>query len=98
MKSHFLTLAEALPVLVQAAEAAQDAGARAQAYTLVTRALVKLRPSGLEWISADRAVRAAGEAAQPLVLAEAERTLSGVCRRAGDHDRARDLVLKAADR
>ena len=97
-KSDFLTLADTLPALVRAAEAAQDAGALAQAYTLVTRVLVKLRPSGLEWISADRAVRAAGEAGQPLVLAEAERMLSGVCRRAGHHDRAQTLVLDAADR
>ncbi|MEA5367182.1 helix-turn-helix transcriptional regulator [Amycolatopsis sp., V23-08] len=97
-KSDFLTLAAVLPELVRAAEVTQDAGAKAQAYTLVTRALVKLRPGGLEWISADRAVRAGGEAGQPLVLAEAERMLSGVCRRAGDHDRAETLVLQAAGR
>lgn len=97
-KSDFLALAEALPAVVRSAEAAQDAGAQAQAYTLVTRALVKLRPGGLEWISADRAVRAAEEAGQPLLLAEAERMLSGVCRRAGDHGRAQNLVLQAADR
>ncbi|MFJ1767972.1 multiprotein-bridging factor 1 family protein [Amycolatopsis sp. NPDC088138] len=97
-KSDFLALAQALPALVRAAEATGDAGARAQAYTLTTRALVKLRPGGLEWISADRAVRAADEAAEPLVLAEAERMLSGVCRRARDHDRAQELVFAAADR
>ncbi|WP_103343826.1 helix-turn-helix domain-containing protein [Amycolatopsis sp. CA-126428] len=97
-KSDFLALADKLPALVRAAEAAQDAGATAQAYTLVTRALVKLRPAGLEWISADRAVRAAEAAGQPLILAEAERMLSGVCRRAGDHDRAGTLVVEAADR
>ncbi|MFI5593609.1 multiprotein-bridging factor 1 family protein [Amycolatopsis sp. NPDC051758] len=97
-KSDFLALADQLPALVRAAEAAQDAGAAAQAYTLVTRALVKLRPAGLEWISADRAVRAAGAAGQPLILAEAERMLSGVCRRAGDHDRAGALVVQAAER
>ncbi|WP_372672723.1 helix-turn-helix domain-containing protein [Amycolatopsis kentuckyensis] len=97
-RSDFLALADQLPALVRAAEAAQDAGATAQAYTLVTRALVKLRPAGLEWISADRAVRAAEAAGQPLILAEAERMLSGVCRRAGDHDRAGALVVQAADR
>ncbi|MFC5098205.1 hypothetical protein [Amycolatopsis plumensis] len=97
-KSDFLALADQLPALVRAAETAQDAGATAQAYTLVTRALVKLRPAGLEWISADRAVRAAEAAGQPLILAEAERMLSGVCRRTGDHDRAGTLVVQATDR
>ncbi|WP_410595489.1 helix-turn-helix domain-containing protein [Amycolatopsis sp. lyj-23] len=97
-KSDFLALANQLPALVRTAEAVQDAGATAQAYTLVTRALVKLRPAGLEWISADRAVRAAEAAGQPLILAEAERMLSGVCRRAGDHDRAGTLVVQAAER
>jgi transcriptional regulator with XRE-family HTH domain len=97
-KSDFLALADQLPALVRAAEAVQDTGATAQAYTLVTRALIKLRPAGLEWISADRAVRAAEAAGQPLILAEAERMLSGVCRRAGDHDRAGTLVVQAADR
>jgi transcriptional regulator with XRE-family HTH domain len=97
-RSDFLALAETLPALVRAAEVAHDAGAEAQAYTLVTRALVKLRPGGSEGISADRAVRAAEEAGQPLMFAEAERVLSGVCRRAGDHRRAQDLILRAADR
>jgi transcriptional regulator with XRE-family HTH domain len=97
-RSDFLALADTLPPLVRTAEAVDDPGALAQAYTLVTRALAKLRPSGLEWISADRAVRAAGDAGDPLVLAEAERMLSGVCRRDGRHDRARKLVLTAADR
>lgn len=57
----------------RAAEAAQDAGATAQAYTLVTRALVKLRPAGLERISPDRAVRAAEAAGRPLILALPDR-------------------------
>lgn len=97
-ESDFLALADVLPSVVRAAEAVQDPGALAQAYTLVTRALAKLAPNGLEWISADRAVRAAGAAGEPLVLAEAERMLSGVCRRAGHHAQAQALVLGAADR
>ncbi|WP_410608395.1 helix-turn-helix domain-containing protein [Amycolatopsis sp. lyj-109] len=97
-KSDFLALADVLPPVVRAAEAIQDPGALAQAYTLITRALAKLAPNGLEWISADRAVRAAGASGEPLVLAEAERMLSGVCRRAGHHAQAQALVLGAADR
>lgn len=69
----------------------------AQAYNLVTRALIKLEASGLEWVSADRALRAARGADDALVVAEAQRLLGSVCRRAGHHDRAQGLTLAAAD-
>jgi hypothetical protein len=69
----------------------------AQAYNLATRALIKLEASGLEWISADRALRAAASADDPLTLAEAQRLLGSACRRAGNHDRAQTLTLTAAD-
>jgi hypothetical protein len=48
-------------------------------------------------VSADRALRAAAGADDPLALAEAQRLLGSVCRRAGHHDRAQDLTLTAAD-
>ncbi|MGH3451120.1 MAG: helix-turn-helix domain-containing protein, partial [Haloechinothrix sp.] len=73
------------------------AATTAQVYNLVTRALIKLRASGLEWISADRALRAAGQAEDALTLAEAQRLLGSVFRRAGHPDRAQTLTLQAAD-
>jgi hypothetical protein len=69
----------------------------AQAYNLATRALIKLEVSGLEWVSADRALRAAAGADDLLILAEAQRLLGSACRRTGNHDRAQTLTLTAAD-
>ncbi len=100
----YVKLATRLPDLITAAESAQRqfGGVRAarlvaDAYNLATRALIKLEASGLEWISADRALRAASAADEPLVLAEATRLLGSVCRRAGHYDRAQELTLSAAD-
>lgn len=101
-RADYLTLARDLPPLACAAEATTvDTGdghaVAAQVYTLITRALIKLPASGLEWISVDRASRAAAHTADPLLLAEAERLKASVCRRGGQHDRAQDLVLAAAE-
>ena len=99
-RAQYLQLSYRLPQLVTAAEATATSGGAelvAQSYNLVTRALIKLRTSGLEWISADRALRAATQAAEPLILAEAERMMASVCRRAGHHQRAQELVLTAAE-
>lgn len=99
----YVPLATRLPDLIAAAEAtAQDAtpGAQhtlAQVYNLATRALVKLEASGLEWVAADRGLRAARAAGEPLTMAESHRLIAGVARRAGDHDRAQSLTLAAAD-
>ncbi|MFB9924504.1 XRE family transcriptional regulator [Amycolatopsis halotolerans] len=100
----YLELAARLPELITAAEAAHgrssapaSAGIVTQSYNLATRALIKLEASGLEWISADRAIRAAADANDPLALAEAQRLLGSACRRAGDYGRARELTLTAAD-
>jgi transcriptional regulator with XRE-family HTH domain len=100
----YVRLAEQLPPLLAAAEATAEAhrhepGAQrllAETYNLTTRALIKLEASGLEWLSADRALRAAWGADDPLVLAEAQRLIASVARRAGDHDRAQSLTLAAA--
>ncbi|HJP79569.1 MAG TPA: helix-turn-helix transcriptional regulator [Pseudonocardiaceae bacterium] len=100
----YVRLAEQLPLLLAAAEATAEAhrhepGAQrllAETYNLTTRALIKLEASGLEWLSADRALRAAWDADDPLVLAEAQRLIASVARRAGDHDRAQSLTLAAA--
>ncbi|WP_033290913.1 helix-turn-helix domain-containing protein [Amycolatopsis jejuensis] len=100
----YLELAARLPELITTAEATHrqtgdpvTAGTVARAYRLATRALIKLEASGLEWISADRALRAAAAAGDPLSLAEAQRLLGSACRRAGHHERARELTLTAAD-
>lgn len=100
----YVRLAEQLPPLLAAADATaeahrQEPGAQrllAETYNLTTRALIKLEASGLEWLSADRALRAAWGADDPLVLAEAQRLIASVARRAGDHDRAQSLTLAAA--
>lgn len=101
---HYVDLAARLPELITAAEATHthvgepgSAAVLAQAYNLATRALIKLDASGLEWVSADRAVRAAGQADDPLAMAEAQRLLGSACRRVGHHDRAQTLTLAAAD-
>ncbi|MCP2095572.1 MULTISPECIES: helix-turn-helix transcriptional regulator [Actinosynnema] len=102
--SDYLALAEQLPALVDAAEATaasrpDPAAARAlaTAYALTCRALIKLEVSGLEWVAADRAQRAAREGEDPLLLAEARRLIASAVRRTGDHDRAQALTLAAAD-
>lgn len=100
----YVELAARLPELITSAETTHQqtgdptsASVMAQVYNLATRALIKLDASGLEWVSADRALRAAADADDPLALAEAQRLLGSACRRAGNHDRAQDLTLTAAD-
>ncbi|MDS0140546.1 MULTISPECIES: helix-turn-helix transcriptional regulator [unclassified Amycolatopsis] len=101
-RADYLTLARDLPPLARAAEATRAATGgghdiAAEVYTLITRALIKLPASGLEWISADRASLAATRTSDPLLLAEAERVKASVCRRGKQHDRAQELVLAAVD-
>ncbi|MFC0105545.1 XRE family transcriptional regulator [Kibdelosporangium aridum] len=100
----YLSLANRLPVLLNAAVATAAAHpdpathkAAAESYNLVTRALIKLETSGLEWLSADRAQHAARGADDPLTLAESQRLVASVARRAGHHDRAQTLTLAAAE-
>jgi transcriptional regulator with XRE-family HTH domain len=99
----YLPLASRLPALITAAEATAagrlDPSAQrvlAESYNLATRALIKLEASGLEWLTADRALHAARAAEDPLTLAEAQRLVASVARRAGHHDRAQKLTLAAA--
>ncbi|MGH3513266.1 MAG: helix-turn-helix domain-containing protein [Pseudonocardiaceae bacterium] len=99
----YIPLADRLPWLITVAEATatHHPGPRthqllAESYNLTTRALVKLEASGLEWLAADRALRAARAAEDPLTLAEAQRLVASVARRAGHHDRAQTLTLAAA--
>ncbi len=100
---HYVPLARRLPTLISTAEA--TAAGRgipaahqvlAQTYNLATRVLIKLEASGLEWLAADRGLRAASAAADPLTLAESQRLVASVARRAGHHERAQTLTLAAA--
>jgi transcriptional regulator with XRE-family HTH domain len=101
----YLPLASRLASLISAAEA--TAAARptdpsvarvlAGVYNLSTRSLIKLEASGLEWVSADRGLRVARICEDPLTLAESQRLVASVARRAGHHDRAQTLTLAAAD-
>lgn len=96
-RADYLPLSHSLPRLITAAETTDRSELAAQSYNLVTRVLLKLRTPGLEWISADRALRAADKVADPLILAEAMRMMASVCRRAEHHDRAQELALTAAE-
>lgn len=76
----YIRLADRLPVLIATAEATaiQHPGPvahqlLAESYHLATRVLMKLEASGLEWLSADRAVHAARAAENPLTLTESQR-------------------------
>lgn len=100
---HYLPLAARLPALISTAEATAAQNNNpiahqllAESYNLATRALIKLDASGLEWISADRALRAAHGADSALTLAEAQRLVASVARRADHHSRAENLTLAAA--
>lgn len=99
----YVPLAGHLPALLAAAEATaaehSDPAVHqvlAESYNLATKALIKLEASGLEWLSADRGLLAARAAGEPLTLAEAQRLVASVARRAGHHDRAQTLTLAAA--
>jgi hypothetical protein len=99
----YIPLADRLPVLITAAEATATnhpsqvaLQVLAESYNLATRALIKLEASGLEWLSADRALHAARAADNPLTLAESQRLVASVARRGGHHDHAQTLTLAAA--
>lgn len=99
----YVPLADRLPTLITAAEATVATHPEpvehrllAEVYNLATRALIKLEAFGLEWLSADRGLHTARMAGDPLTLAEAQRLVASVARRAGHHDRAQTLTLTAA--
>jgi transcriptional regulator with XRE-family HTH domain len=99
----YIPLAGRLPVLIATAEATATHHpgpvahqVLAGSYHLATRALIKLRASDLEWLSADRALHAARVAENPLTLAESQRLVASVARRAGHHGHAQTLTLVAA--
>lgn len=100
----YIGLAEHLPALIAVAEATatNDPGPvahqiLAESSNLSTRVLIKLEASGLEWLSADRALHATRAADNPLTLAESQRLVASVARRGGHYDHAQTLTLAAAN-
>jgi transcriptional regulator with XRE-family HTH domain len=69
----------------------------ADAYVLASGFMVKLNDDQLAWATADRAAQAAAAAGDPLTLADARRSIATVMRRTGRPDRARALLIDAAD-
>lgn len=103
--ARYLPMLQRLSSLIASAEAAVSerpdppaCAQLAQTYTASAHVLFKAPASGLEWIAADRAIRAAHRAEDPRLLAEARRLLCIAHRRAGWHDRAQELAVSAADR
>jgi hypothetical protein len=69
----------------------------ADAYILASGFMVKLNDDQLAWATADRAAQAAEASGDPLILADARRSVATVMRRTGRPDRARALLINAAD-
>jgi transcriptional regulator with XRE-family HTH domain len=69
----------------------------ADAYILTSGFMVKLNDDQLAWATADRAAQAAEASGDPLILADARRSVATVMRRTGRPDRARTLLIGAAD-
>ncbi|MFD0403824.1 helix-turn-helix domain-containing protein [Kitasatospora sp. NPDC127116] len=94
-------LAEALPGRIAAAgmvgtveERARNA---AQLYNIAVRLCIKVGTNNLVSITSDRALTAARQAGDPLVVAEAQRMVSSSWRRQGSLARATDIVVVAAE-
>jgi transcriptional regulator with XRE-family HTH domain len=68
----------------------------ADVYITASHFMIKLNDDQLAWATADRAVRAAEAAGDPLVLADARRAVATVLRRTGRPGTARELLLVAA--
>lgn len=69
----------------------------ADAYILTSGFMVKLNDDQFAWATADRAAQAAEASGDPLILADARRSIATVMRRTGRPDRARALLINAAD-
>jgi transcriptional regulator with XRE-family HTH domain len=105
--ARYTQLSAELPELIASVSAAReraDAGARvsadallAEAYIVASGFMVKLNDDQLAWATADRAAQAADAAGDPLLLADARRGVATVLRRTGRADRARTLLVDAAD-
>ncbi|MFF7455277.1 helix-turn-helix domain-containing protein [Kitasatospora sp. NPDC008115] len=94
-------LAEALPSRIAAAQMVGSIEERArnvaQLYNLAVRLCIKIGDNNLVAITADRALTAARDGGDPLVVAEAQRMVSSAWRRQGSLARATDIVVVAAE-
>lgn len=94
-------LAGALPGRIAAAQIVGTAEERArnvaQLYNLAVRLCIKVGNDNLVAITADRALTAARNGGDPLVVAEAQRMVSSSWRRQGSLARATDIVVVAAE-
>ncbi|WP_241002693.1 helix-turn-helix domain-containing protein [Streptomyces sp. CB01881] len=94
-------LAEALPSRITAAQMVGSTEERArnvaQLYNLAVRLCIKIGDNNLVAITADRALTAARDGGDPLVVAEAQRMVSSAWRRQGSLARATDIVVVAAE-
>ncbi|MBB5871722.1 transcriptional regulator with XRE-family HTH domain [Allocatelliglobosispora scoriae] len=106
--TRYTQLARRLPRLLARATAGRDAASiteapvaaarLAQAYAIATQLLIKLHDNGMAWSTADRAVQAARNADDPIILAEAQRLAATVMRRTHHRDGAQRLTLDTARR
>jgi len=102
--ARYRTLAAALPATIQAAMATRAAAGDdpaahellAEAYLVASNLLVKVNDDQLAWATADRAAQAADRGGDPLLLADARRSVATVLRRTGHPAAGRRLVLAAA--
>ena len=69
----------------------------ADAYIVASGLMVKANDDQLAWATADRAAQAATASGDLLTLADAQRSVATVMRRTGRPDRARALLIDAAD-
>lgn len=97
--ARYRQLATRLPGLLAAADAtpAVNPAVRAALYNTATHLLIKLKTSGLGWITADRAMTAARTSGDPAVIADVTRNLATLHRQAGHYQSATHLALEAAD-
>lgn len=94
-------LAGALPSRIAAARMVGGTEERArnvaQLYNLAVRLCIKIGDDNLVAVTADRALTAARDGGDPLVVAEAQRMVSSAWRRQGSLARATDIVVVAAE-
>src|SRR5436190_15462790 len=102
--THYLSLSDRFAGLVASAEAQVDQRPEPAAHALLADVyhamanfLCKLPASELEWVAVDRALRAARMAGDPMRVAESQRLLSTVYRRAGRPREAFEICSAAAE-
>lgn len=100
-------LAAELPRLIATATTTRDhagsherpaaAALLADAYILASGFMIKLGDDQLAWATADRAAQAADTTEDPLICADARRSIATVMRRTGRPGQARALLIDTAD-